>query len=129
MVTLDDVREVARVLPRAYEVTVRGRVKFRVGKIVWLAFSRDEAEMGFAFPKEWREALVDTEPDKFKLPRPSDLKYNWVEARLDRLDLEEMRELVFDAWTMVVPNYVVDEHVGQAPKGVSSDDVDSQVPT
>jgi hypothetical protein len=74
LIPLDAVREVADALPRVYEVTVQGRVKFRVGKIVWLAFSRDEAVMGFAFPKEWRQALVDTEPDKFKLPRTSDLK-------------------------------------------------------
>jgi hypothetical protein len=110
-ITLDDVREVARGLPRAYEVTVRGRVKFRVEKIVWLAFSQDESVMGFAFPKAWRQALIDTAPDKFKLPRPSDLKFNWVEVRLDALDREEMRELVIDAWAMVVPKYVVDEHL------------------
>ena len=51
-VTIDDVRAIAAELPRSYEVVVRGRVKFRVGKIVYLAFSRDETEMGFGFPKE-----------------------------------------------------------------------------
>ena len=51
MVTVDDVRLFALVLPRAYEVLVRDRIKFRVGRIVWLAFSRDERLMGFAFPK------------------------------------------------------------------------------
>jgi hypothetical protein len=110
MVTLDDVREVARTLPRAYEAVVRGRLKFRVGQIVWLEFSKDETVMGFAFPKEWREALVESEPDKFMLPGPSDLKYNWVEVKLAALDVDEMRELVLEAWSMVVPRYVVEEH-------------------
>ena len=42
MVTVDEVRAVALNLPRSYEAVVRGRLKFRVGRIVWLAFSRDE---------------------------------------------------------------------------------------
>ena len=58
MVTIDDVRRVALDLPRAYEALVRGRVKFRVGQIVFVAFSRDESLMGFGFPREEREALV-----------------------------------------------------------------------
>ncbi len=58
MVTIDDVRRVATGLPRSYEVLVRDRVKFRVGRIVYLAFSRDETLMGFGFPKEERQALV-----------------------------------------------------------------------
>ena len=106
MVTIDDVRSLAITLPRSTEAFVRGRVKFRVGRIVYLAFSRDETLLGFAFPKEWREALVETEPDKFMLPRQSDLRYNWAVVRLAAIDETEMRELVIDAWAMVVPKSV-----------------------
>ena len=106
MVTLADVRAVALTLPRSYEALVRGRVKFRVGRIVYLAFSRDESLLGFAFPKEWREALVASEPHKFMLPRPSDLRYNWAVVRLEALDEQELRELVVDAWALVVPKSV-----------------------
>ena len=105
-VTIDDVRTLTAVLPRSYEVFVRGRVKFRVGQIVYLAFNRDETLMGFAFPKEWRDALVESEPDKFMLPRESDLRYKWAVVRLAAIDAEEMRELVIDAWAMVVPKKV-----------------------
>jgi hypothetical protein len=55
-------------LPRSHEVFVRGRIKFFVGRIVYLAFSRDETMMGFAFPKEKREAALETYPDKFPAP-------------------------------------------------------------
>jgi hypothetical protein len=103
MVTIDDVRPLALQLPRAYEALVRDRVKFRVGRIVFLAFARDETMMGFAFPKEEREGLIAAEPHKFLLPRPSDLRYNWVVVRLAAIDAPEMRELVVDAWRMVVP--------------------------
>jgi len=109
-VTVDDVREVARGLPRAYEVVVRGRLKFRVGRIVWLAFSADETEMGFAFPKEWRQALVEAQPEKFRMPGATDLKYNWAVVRLSALDRDEMRDLVVDAWSMVVPVSVVSDY-------------------
>ena len=106
MITVDDVREFALTLPRAYEVFVRGRVKFRVGQIVFVAFSRDETTMGFGFPKDWRQALVETSPEKFFLPGESDLRFNWVCVRTDAIDVEEMRELVLDAWAMCVPKYV-----------------------
>jgi hypothetical protein len=107
MVTIDDVRQVARTLPRAYEVLVRDQVKFRVGRIVFLAFSRDETTMGFAFPKEEREALVASEPQKFEMPPTSDLRYHWVVVRLDAIDRTEMREIVVEAWRMVVPKKVI----------------------
>ncbi len=106
MVTIDDVRALALTLPRAYEALVRDRVKFRVKQIVWLAFSRDETIMGFAFPKEERDGLVGGEPHKFMLPKAGDMRYNWVVVRLAEIDIEEMTELVVDAWRMVVPKKV-----------------------
>jgi hypothetical protein len=103
VVTIDDVRALTAGLPRSYEALVRGRVKFRVGRIVYLAFSRDQTVMGFAFPKEERDALIQTWPEKFMQPDSGDLRYNWVHVRLDAIDEQELLELVFDAWRMVVP--------------------------
>lgn len=105
-VTIDDVRQIASSLPRSYEVVVHHRLKFRVGSLVYVALSRDETTMGFAFPKEWRAGLVDAEPDKFSLPSASDLRFNWVCVRLDKLDRAELRELVVEAWRMCVPKKV-----------------------
>ncbi len=113
MATIEGVRELALSLPRSYEALVRDRVKFRVGRIVYLAFSRDESLMGFAFPKEEREALVASEPAKFMMPEPSDLRYHWVVVRLDAIDDDEMREIVIDAWRMVVPKRVAAAHLGE----------------
>ncbi|WP_336216717.1 MmcQ/YjbR family DNA-binding protein [Nonomuraea sp. LPB2021202275-12-8] len=106
MVTVEDVRRLAATFPRSSEHLIRDRVKFRVGSIVYLAFSRDETLMGFAFPKEERAALVAAEPAKFEMPRESDLRYNWVVARLAALGQDEMSELVVEAWRMVVPKKV-----------------------
>jgi hypothetical protein len=112
MTTIDDVRALASQLPRSYEALVRDRVRFRVGRLVYLAFSHDETVMGFAFPKEERDALVASEPGKFLMPRPSELRYNWVQVRLDALGQAEMRELVLDAWQMVVPKSVAAAYLG-----------------
>ena len=66
--------------------------------------------MGFACPKEWRDALVQSEPEKFLLPRPSDLRWNWAVVRLAAIDEPELRELVVDAWAFVVPKRVAAEY-------------------
>jgi hypothetical protein len=110
VVTVDEIRELAIGLPRTTEAVVRGRLKFRIGRIVYLAFSRDEERMGFAFPKDWREVLVGSDPEKFQMPEPSDLRYNWAVVRLAAIDAGEMREIVVDAWEFVVPKSVAVEH-------------------
>jgi hypothetical protein len=115
MVTGDEVRAFAATLPRAYEAVVRDRIKYRVGQIVFVALSRDETVMGFAHPKEEREALVAGEPEKFELPRQSDMRYHWVHVRLGAIDHDEMRELVLDAWRMVVPKKVWSAYLESHP--------------
>ena len=103
MAVIDDVRPLGAELERSYPVYVRGRLKFRVKQVVYVAFSLDETVMGFAFPKEERAALVAAQPHRFHLPQPSDLRFNWIEADLAALDPTEAREFVVDAWRMVVP--------------------------
>jgi hypothetical protein len=106
VVTIDEVRAFATTLPRTTEALVRDRVKFRVGRLVYLAFSRDETIMGFGFPKDERDALVASDPTKFLTPEPGDLRYHWIQVRLAAIDVIEMRELVLDAWRMCVPKRV-----------------------
>jgi hypothetical protein len=115
-VTIDDARAIAAELPRSYEVLVRDKVKFRVGRIVWAAFSRDETIMGFAFPRDERAALVASEPEKFLLPQQSDMRYQWVCVRLDAIELDELRELLVEAWRMCVPKKV-GEAFRSSPEG------------
>jgi hypothetical protein len=110
VVTVDEVRAFARTLPRSSEAFVRGRIKFRIGRIVYVSFSRDGSTMGFAFPRELREALVESEPEKFSMPSQSDLRYHWVHVDLAAIERDEMRELVEDAWAFCVPKRVAEEY-------------------
>ena len=106
MGTIEDVRELASVLPRSVEAVVRDRVKFRIGRIVYLAFSRDECMMGFAFPKEERASMIAADPVRYILPSTGDLRYNWLELRLEFFERNELHEIVLDAWQLVVPKSV-----------------------
>ena len=117
MAVIQDVLPLGAQLERSYEVYVHGRMKFRVNQIVYVAFSQDETVMGFAFPKDERAALVAAEPAKFQLPAPSELRFNWVEAKLAALDPTEARELVVDAWRMVVPKKVARAYDLAHPNG------------
>ena len=117
--TIEDVREFALPLPRSYEVFVYGRVKFRVAQIVWLAFSRDETEIGFSFPKAFREALVEFDPETYFMPQTSDLRFNWVCARLAAFERDALRELVEDAWSTVVPKFVAAAYAASQERAVA----------
>jgi len=105
-VTVEQIRELAATLPRSYEATVRGRLKLRVGQIVYLSFAADGSTIGCGFPKEFREAAVEAEPDKFSWPSASDMRFNWIHVSLEAIDEEEMRDLVENAWAMCVPKSV-----------------------
>ena len=115
MVTVEDVRRVAQGLPRSSEHLIHDRVKFRVGQIVYVAFSRDETVMGFAFPKEERAALVASDPATFHLPEAGSMRFHWVQAWMSALDERQAAELVVDAWRMVVPKKVAAAYVAGLP--------------
>jgi hypothetical protein len=117
MITAADVRAVALSLPRTEEHLIRDYVKFRVGKIVYASISPDELTMGVGFPKEQRAVLIASKPDKFALPRLSDQRFHWVHARMAALGPDEMRELVTDAWRMVVPKKVAAAHLNAGGAG------------
>ncbi len=107
----DDIIEFGAGLPRTDSVVIYGRRKLRVQSLVYVAFSVDEKLMGFAYPRHSRAELVASDPRKFAMPRVSDLRYNWVLARVAELDYAEARELVLDAWGMVVPAFVFRETI------------------
>lgn len=89
---------------------MRGLVKFRVGQIVYLSLAPDGSRMGCGFLKEFRQAAVDAEPEKFALPSASDMRFNWIHVSLAAIDADEMRDLVEGAWSRCVPKFVAEEY-------------------
>ena len=114
-VTEEDIFSYGLTLPRSTEGVVRGRRKLYVGRIVYVAIDR-EGIVGFGHPREWREALVSSDPDKFLMPTGGDLRYQWVCARMDKLEVPEMRDFVLDAWAMCVPKKVLAEYAALNPR-------------
>jgi hypothetical protein len=106
MASLEDVRRIAMSLPRTSEHLILDHLKFRVGRLVYASVSPDEERLGFGFPKEERAALVASRPEVFMMPLRSDERYHWVRARLAALDAGELRELLIDAWCMVMPKTI-----------------------
>ena len=49
------------------------------------------------------------------MPTAGDLRYNWACARLAMLEADELRELVLDAWAIVVPERIAREYAEHAP--------------
>lgn len=109
----EDVVQLARALPRSEQHVIGDRLKFRVGRLVYLSLSRDETLLGFAFPREERDGLIASDPVKFLPPAPADERYNWVRVCLAKIDQQELTELVTEAWRMVVPKRVAAEHLGE----------------
>ena len=113
MLSVDDVRAITAPFPRSYEAEVRGGIRFRVGRLVYAAFDHaNDRMMGVAFPREERDGIVHGEPEKFRLPRTSELRYNWIIVDLDAIDRDELQELLEDAWRMVVPKSVAQAFLG-----------------
>ena len=119
MGTVEDVRRIAMSLPRTTEHLIGDHTKFRVGRLVYASVSADEERLGFGFPKEERAALVASEPGKFMMPLRSDERYNWVRARLPVLGEDELRELLIDAWCLVVPKKTAASYLDS--QGISRD--------
>lgn len=84
MVTADDVRRVGLALPRSYEFFTGGRAKLKVRQIVYVGFSQDERSMGFGYPRDARDGLVESDTETFFLPTASDLRYRCETTRADR---------------------------------------------
>jgi hypothetical protein len=50
------------------------------------------------------------------MPTGGDLRYQWVCARMDKLEVREMQEFVLDAWAMCVPKKVLAEYAALNPR-------------
>ena len=124
MITVDDVRRCAMSLPRTEEHLIRDYVKFRVGRIVYATVSPDETILGIGFPRDERPAVIAAEPSRFLLERASDQRYNWIDAYMSTLSPAEARELITDAWLMVVPRRLAAAHQAERraayPRGTHS---------
>jgi hypothetical protein len=127
MATLHDVRALALALPEAVESTSYGSVAWKVrGKtFVWERplRPRDVADLGalgervpdgelvgVRVPAPDKEAVLATVPAAFDIPHFHGFPAVLIE--LDRIDVEELRELVTDGWATQAPKRLARAYLG-----------------
>ncbi|MCX4820729.1 MmcQ/YjbR family DNA-binding protein [Streptomyces sp. NBC_01142] len=122
MATADDVRRLALSLPGAREKLAWGMPTFRLesGGRIFASLDDDDTAMGVKCPKEDREELIASEPDKFFIRAGHDDNFAWLRVRLAALEGdEELYAILLDSWRQAAPRKLLDAHpeLGQAPTG------------
>jgi hypothetical protein len=129
MATWDDVREIASALPETSEIESRGLRQWRVKDklFVWeRPLRRSDLEaLGDTAPDGpilgarvehlvAKEALLASEPEVY-FTTPHFDGYAAVLVRLDRIALDELREVIVEAWLDRAPSRLAKEYLEDPP--------------
>ena len=101
-VTLETVRQLALDLPEVEEGTSYGTPAFRVGGKILARFHQDGESLVLKVEYAAREVLIGTKPDTFYV---TDHYACWplMLVRLSSVNLEELRQLLEEAWRGIAP--------------------------
>ena len=108
MITVDDVRDIALSLPGSFEQASYGdRPSWRTKPRMFTWIREDpEALVVWVDTVEDKEALVASDPDTF-FTTPHYDGHAIVLVHLDRVDVDEARELITDSWRLRAPAKLV----------------------
>jgi hypothetical protein len=109
MPTEHDVRAMMLALPVAHEVVIANwgdQPTFRVRKKMFGLVGYGAPTVCLKATKETQAALLQEDPDVF-LVAPFFGRWGWIDVVLDRVDPEELAELVEEAWRLTAPKRVV----------------------
>jgi hypothetical protein len=95
-------RDIALSLPEAEERETWGHPTFRVRDKMFAAMAADGRSASVKATKGAQAALIGSDPDVFSVPAYVGV-HGWVAINLGRVDPEELRELVTEAWLMTAP--------------------------
>ena len=110
--TIEDVRRIALALPGAVELQDHGGNWFNVGRKTFVLFGSPSARWIFKLPKPLQELLFEARPDVFQPFRMGAMLWSYVDV--EQLDIDEIKSLVTDCWTQVVPKKVARAHTEAA---------------
>jgi hypothetical protein len=106
MVSATQLRELAMGLPGAEERETWGHPTFRVRDKIFSSMSDDAAIATVKASPEDQAVLVGDDPETFGVASHVG-RYGWTTIRLDRIDADELRELVTEAWRRTAPKRAV----------------------
>jgi hypothetical protein len=106
--TIDDVRRLALALPQAEEKpSFNGTAGFRAGGGRLFAREREDGEsIALRVDPGERDLLLASEPDVFYITDHY-RNYPYVVVRLANVELDELEELLTDAWRSIAPKRLV----------------------
>jgi hypothetical protein len=106
-VSATQLRELALGLPGVEERETWGHPTFRVRDKIFASMDGDAGVVATvkATPEE-QEALVGADPETFGVASHVG-RYGWTTIRLARVDPDELRELVVEAWRRTAPKRAV----------------------
>jgi hypothetical protein len=107
-VTFDTVREIARELPGAVEGTSYGTPAFKVGKNLFVRQHQDGESLVVKIDHDQRSMRIKADPETFYITDHY-LNYPWILVRLAKVEREDLRELLGDAWKLSAPARLVAE--------------------
>ncbi len=101
-VTFDTVRAIARELPGAVESTSYGTPAFKVGKNLFVRQHQDGESLVIKIDRDQRLMRMKADPETFYITDHY-LNYPYMLVRLAKVDREDLRELLEDAWELSAP--------------------------
>ena len=105
--TFDDVRAMALALPQVEEATSYDTPAFRIRKRLIARMHHEHDALVIRVDGLEREALLATKPDQFFMT-PHYEGTNWILARLETADPQELAELLAGAWRRLAPRRIVE---------------------
>jgi hypothetical protein len=100
------VRKLALSFPDAEERETWGEATFRVRNKIFMMLGADGKRASVKATREEQSALLAENPDTFYRPDYVGV-HGWIGIVVARVDPEEMRELITEAWRMTAPKRLV----------------------
>ncbi len=105
--TGDDLRRIALGLPDTTEkVTWDVDITSRVRDKIFAIMGPDGGSASIKASLEAQQALVASDPETFGVSAYTG-RFGWTTVNLDRVDAEELKELVEEAWRRTAPKKLV----------------------
>jgi hypothetical protein len=109
-------RKLALGMPGAEERSHFEQPDFRVRNKIFAGLSRDEKRGVLKLPADLQSMLLDAKPAAFS-PAPGAWgRSGWTYVELARVELEELRELVVEAYRLIAPKKLTSTRAGGKDK-------------
>jgi hypothetical protein len=116
MTTAAQMRKIALSLPEVEEKSHFGKPDFRVKNKIFSGLSEDGRQATLKLPSAVQVPLVKKRPETFSFAAGAWGRSGWTLVALGRIEREELRALVVEAWRLTAPKKLVQALNGKAER-------------